>query len=113
MTVRLNPTCGHYGPFGFGCNDAFPIVGHLPNNLRDLDDDGNKRTFVRLVENRRTGHIRIDWDLTQSRLPAFRPNLTINGRLDLTPPVRYTSGWFRLRADKFPSNELYYINRRA
>ena len=112
VEFRLNPTCGKDVFLIFTgdlrCHDQFPFVKHLPRNLRELDDDGNKRNFVSVQTNGR-GVVTVEWDLTQSLAPVFRPNLTINGRIIVDPPKGDFPGTWRYKGDYFPSQEIYYF----
>lgn len=56
-----------------------------------------------------TGVLSVRWDITQSRLPIIRPDLTVNGHLEIWPNLQ-AGGNAELDyfGEGFPSEEAYY-----
>ncbi len=95
--VVVNPTC-HAG--GGQCNDA----KHVGDGA--LGDYSSEVT----LENRDDGSIYIQYELSNSRLPAWIPfsqGPSIDGHITVTPndDETFTVNWFM---DPFPSNEAYF-----
>lgn len=66
----------------------------------------NKYNLVQVTESS-SGAITVVYDVTQSKLPVFRPNRTVNGWVVVSPT---TSGPVVIhKGDGFPSEELYWF----
>ena len=98
--LTVNPTCGEFPLFFYGCSSAYRIssVGS------PWTDQYN---YMRLWQGA-DGKLTLKWDLTQSKMPIIRPSLTVNGKLEIWPGKAKSR--YVYQADMFPSQEMYYIN---
>lgn len=109
----MNATCADFGPLyvsgfylgyhGYGCNSAFPG--------RDFSACGkgwDDRCNLLSVWESSKGIVNISWDITQSRLPIIRPDMTVNGSMHIYPPAKNRGAKVQYYGEGFPSEEMYY-----
>jgi RHS repeat-associated protein len=112
IVARVNPTCGQkntrpQGGYVWGalqCRDAFSI-----GSSRCADDRCNIVTRSESLK----GVLTVRWDITQSLLPIFRPQMTVNGRMIVYPPTSSHGAYVDMWGEGFPSEEWFYYNERG
>jgi hypothetical protein len=57
-----------------------------------------------------SGVITLRWDITQSRMPIFRPQNTVNGKLVIHPKTSTRAAYLEYWGDGFPSVGLRYVD---
>ena len=121
VSVRVHDSCSDWfspvGWWGYGCNAQFPIVtspltqticGGRSGCVTSPTDMYNLVKVSELTN----GRLSILWDITQSRLPIIRPDLTVNGSLAIVPslvPIGRPSARIYYHGDGFPSEEMYWF----
>ena len=124
ITAKVHHSCGDYQVLywlyvGYECTSAYPITTTpLPPTRACfrtyVDLPNEKYNLVRAHEDS-NGRLRIVWDVTQSRVPIFRPDLTVNGSLSIFPGMvggrRIFPPFLIFHGDGFPSEELYWFGR--
>jgi hypothetical protein len=122
VSVRVHNSCGDWwfptGWWGYGCTPQFPIVTSPLTHLAcgkgycvTVTDDDYNLVKVRELAN---GRLSIWWDITQSRLPIFRPDRTVNGSLAIVPRLVLSgrpAARIYYHGDGFPSEEMYWFAR--
>lgn len=117
--VQVHDTCGEIIPWIAGCTTAFPVVtsplmtyycgGVYWPTCSWIPD--NNYNLVKINESL-GGVIHVQWSITQSMLPIFRPSLTVDGYMYIYPGTLFWDERARIKyyADNFPSQELYWFN---
>jgi RHS repeat-associated protein len=125
IRMRVHKSCGDWGVefndnqqawFGYGCDEAYPMLETKPLVKECASARGytvcvtkpSERVNLVQVREKADGTITLSMDITQSRVPIIRPDLTVNSFLVLLPKTSTRGPRIGFGGEGFPSEELYW-----